>query len=59
MSNNSKLAKKVINTETGVIYRSARNASECENINKNTLYSYLNNDRLNLTSLRWYTMTNS
>lgn len=45
--------KKIIDTETGVIYESMRKASELNNINYSVLSEMLNNNRNNKTNLKW------
>jgi len=48
-----KSSKKVINTETGVIYKSAREAADTEGIKAKTLTSYLRGEYTNKTKLRY------
>tara|TARA_R110002167_G_scaffold123686_1_gene302728 strand:+ start:763 stop:1311 length:549 start_codon:yes stop_codon:yes gene_type:complete len=45
--------KKIINTDTGIIYKSLRDASKENKINYTSLSSMLNNKRPNKTSLKW------
>lgn len=45
-------AKKVINTETGVIYYTIKEAAEANGINKNTLIAMLSGRRINKTNLK-------
>jgi hypothetical protein len=46
-----RLSKKVLNTQTGIFYKSAKEAAMELQINKNTLYGYLSGKSLNITSL--------
>jgi len=45
--------KKIINTETGIIFESMRKASEDNKINYSVLSEMLNNKRINKTNLQW------
>lgn len=47
-------ARKVIDTETGIVYGSVREASELFNIGFSSLYAYLTGARLNKTKLEFY-----
>ena len=51
--NNTKKSKKVINTETGVIYNSAKEAAIIEGVKRTTLTSYLRGEMHNKTKLKY------
>lgn len=53
LSTKGKGCKRIVNTETGVIYNSLREASKDNNINYTSLSSMLNNKRKNNTNLLW------
>lgn len=53
MSKNSYLAKKVIDTNTGIVYNSAIEVSKIFLINQNTLRSYLTGIRTNKTTFKY------
>ena len=45
--------KKIIDTESGIIFESMRKASEFNNVNYSVLSEMLNNKRINKTNLQW------
>lgn len=53
-SQNSYQAKQVIDTNTGIIYRSGKEAAKHCNIVYSTLNQYLRGARINITSLKYY-----
>jgi hypothetical protein len=50
----NKLSRKIIDTKTGVIYYSTLTLSKKLGVNRGTLWSWLNNERRNKTTYRWY-----
>lgn len=53
MVNSSYLSKKVIDTNTGIIYKSATEVSKIFSINQNTLRTYLIGTRTNKTTFKY------
>lgn len=54
IKNKGRGGKKVIDTKTGVVYKTIAEAAQSENLHQETLRCYLNNKRKNITTLKFY-----